>query len=181
MLRGHSAANRGYSRKRGVPARSLRGDSRLRTDSGPSRPAGLLRVYMPLGKPAALPLLVYPPLGGADLADLVADEAVADIEVAVGGSRHIARSRAARVRPVRALVDLLDGAQEVQKSVALAVPDPPLALLSTIDHLFQEAPERFRIRLAAPVGRAQHRGEPDAVEAEVEQAIEGLPELEIAQ
>ena len=75
-----------------------------------------------------------------DIAELglgVLDEAVAGMEIAVGRHAEVAGACAAGIRPVRALVDLLDGSEQVGKGVALAKRRAANQLLTAIDHLLE--------------------------------------------
>src|SRR5262245_66416464 len=80
----------------------------------PAAATGFLAVDHALRKPAALPVAIDPLADVAHGAGFVLDEAMAREQPAGGGNAEVAGPGAARVRPVRAAVNLLERREHVE-------------------------------------------------------------------
>ena len=132
----------------------------------PAGPAGLLPVNMPRGQPVGLTGTIDAVVERTHRAFLVADEAMAGRQLAVGGDAEIAGAGAARIGAVGAAMNLAHGVDHVGEGIALGrlrearSNSRPQSIISP--SMSSRSPACIS---PAAGGRAQHRREADAVKA----------------
>ena len=86
----------------------------------------------------------------------IANKTMAGEQIAVGRDAEVTRSRSARIRPVRALVNFLQRQQQIGKWISIPFDRAPLEFLPAINHRLKHIGKAVVRELAAAVRRIEH-------------------------
>ena len=142
----------------------------------PTFGARSLAMHMAFGQPARLSVTIDA-FEGTHRALAVTDEAVACGQLAIGGHTKIASAGAARIRPVRAAMDLAHCIDHIGKRIAFACDQPPFERTAAVDHGIQHLPEIFGLHFTTAARRIQHRRKADAVKSGGDEIFERFAQI----